>query len=265
MSMTLTQKDWLLISAFLDGRLTDVEKTAFESRLNSSADFKSAFHEIEYTRRLLRSLPQKRAPRNFTLSAQYVKKTSRRWGLNRLFGWASAASAVALAAIFAWSNLFSFQAKMAAPAPMMAAVPESAMNSEIVADGAATESPMIIFWGQPQAYGKGGGGGGDAAAADLVEGLGGYGGGAPDVVLESPAIPSVTENPEAILMQAVTPDPSTLILGLPESETEGELLTYDTVETRSYKPRMQLSTLWMIALGAAALVFGLLAIILRKR
>lgn len=265
MSMTLTQKDWLLISAFLDGRLTDAEKTAFESRLNSSADFKNAFHEIEYTRRLLRSLPQKRAPRNFTLSAQYVKKTSRKWGLNRLFGWASAASAVALAAIFAWSNLFSFQARMAAPAPMMAAAPDSAMESAPLANESTSDAPMIIIWGQPQAYGKGGGGGGDAAAADLAEGLGGYGGGAPDDVRESPVIPSVTENPEAVLMQAVTPDPSTLILGLPESETEGELLTYDTVETRSYKPRMQPSTIWMIALGAATLAFALLAIFLRKR
>ncbi len=124
---------------------------------------------------------------------------------------------------------------------------------------------MIIIWGQPQAYGKGGGGGGDVAAADLVEGLGGYGGGAPDDIQENAAITSVTENPEAALMQAVTPDPSTLILGLPESETEGELLTYDTVETRSYKPRMHPTTIWMIALGVAALAFALLAIFLRKR
>ncbi|PKN98824.1 MAG: hypothetical protein CVU43_15855 [Chloroflexi bacterium HGW-Chloroflexi-5] len=263
MSVILTQKDWLLISAFLDGRLTDAEKTSFEPRLNSDADFKIAFLELQYTRKLLKSLPQKRAPRNFTLSVEYAKKSSPRWGLNRFFGFASAASAVALTVIFAWSNLFSFSTRMAAPAPMMAAVPEAAMESASVADDETFEAPMIIYWGQPQAYGKGGGGG--DAAADHTDGLGGYDGGSPEVIQENAAITVVTENPEAASMLADKPDPSTLILGLPDQGTEGETLLYDATEARSYTPRMLPTTIWMIALGAAAMVFALLAIFLRKR
>jgi len=260
MSMTFTQKDWLLISAFLDGRLTDAEKTAFESRVDSDSDFKTAFQELQYTRRLLRSLPQKRAPRNFTLSAEYAKKRSLKWGINRFFGLASAASAVALAAIFAWSNLFVFQAKTAAPAPMLAAAPEAAMDSAAVANEATSGAPMIITWGQP---GRGGGGGGDATS--LATGLGGYGGGAPTVPEQKIATSVATESPMMSANLASTPDPSTLILGLPEPGTGGETITQGTIETRNTASRLPASTLWMIGLGAGALIFAILAIFLRRR
>lgn len=262
MSMSLTQKDWLLISAFLDGRLTDVEKTTFESRLNSDADFKSAFLELQYTRRLLRSLPSKRAPRNFTLSAEYAKKRSLKWGLNRFFGLASAASAVALAAVFAFTNLFAFQAKTAAPAPMLAAVPEAAMDSASVANESTSGAPQIIIWGRP-GMGGGGGGGGDSTA--LATGLGGYGGGAPDTAEQKLATSAPTESPMMTADMASTQDPSTLILGLPEPGTGGETIQQSTVETRTLAPGLPASTIWMIALGAGALIFALLAIFLRRR
>jgi anti-sigma factor RsiW len=261
MSMSLTQKDWLLISAFLDGRLSDAENTALESRLTSDPDFKTAFLEIQYTRRLLRSLPPKRAPRNFTLSAEYAKKRSLKWGLNRFFGWASAASAVALAAIFAWSNLFVFQAKTAAPAPMLAVAPESAnAESAALADETNSTAPMIITWGQ---QGRGGGGGSDSSA--MATGLGGYGGGAPGVAEQKLATLVPTESPMVAADLAATPDPSTLILGLPEPGTEGETLQSYTSRATDTAPRMKPSSIWMIGLGAGALVFALLAIFLRKR
>lgn len=260
MSMSLTQQDWLLISAFLDGRLTDAENTALESRLTSDADFKAAFLEIQYTRRLLRSLPHKRAPRNFTLSAEYAKKRSLKWGVNRFFGWASAASAVALAAIFAWSNLFVFQAKTAAPAPMLVAAPEAAsMESAALADEATSNAPMIIIWGQP---GRGGGGGSDASA--MATGLGGYGGG-PGVAEQKLATMAPTESPMIAADLAATPDPSTLILGLPEQGTEGEPIQPYIYETSDFSPRLSASSIWMIGLGAGALIFALLAVFLRKR
>jgi hypothetical protein len=260
--MTLTQKDCLLISAYLDGRLNAAENTTLESRLNSDADFKSAFQEIQYTRRLLRLLPLKRAPRNFSLSAQYAKKRSIKWGLNRFFSFASAASAVALTMIFAWSNLFVLQAKMAAPAPMMAAVPEAAMdNAASFAEETTSNTPMIITWGQPP--GRGGGGGSDATS--LATGMGGYGGGAPDVAQEKLATTLTTESPMLSSDSAVTADPSTLILGLPEPGTEGEIIQTSGVEYVPLKPRLPASTLWMIGLGAGTLLFALLAVFLRRR
>ncbi len=265
MSMSLTHKDWLLISAFLDGRLTTAEQTAFETRLNSDADFKSAYLEMQYTRRLLRSLSPKRAPRNFTLSAEYAKKRSLKWGLNRFFGLASAASAVALAAVFAFTNLFVFQAKMAAPAPMLAAVPEAAMDSASVANESTSNAPQIIIWGQPQAYGMGGGSGGGGDATSLATGMGGYGGGAPDVPQPKLATSVPTESSMMAAESASTPDPSTLILGLPEPGTGGEIIQQSAVETRTLAPRLPASTIWMIVLGAGALIFALLAILLRRR
>ncbi len=260
MSVILTQKDWLLISAYLDGRLTDAELTAFKSRLASDTDLKISFQEISYTRSLLKALPQKRAPRNFTLSAEYSKKSALKWGLNRLFGFASAASAVALAVIFAWTNLFTFAAKTAAPAPMMAAVPEMAMDNAASAEDAAVSTPMIIFWGRP---GIGGGGGGDTSS--MATGMGGYGGGPAEIVEHPVSLPAATQIPEASAKVAATQDPSTLILGLPSADTEVETLQYDSSEVNSFSSRIQPSTLWMVGLGAVTLLFAILAIFLRKR
>jgi hypothetical protein len=266
MKVTLTQKDWLLISAYLDGRLSDVEKTSFESRLNADPGFNSAYRELQYTRELLKSLPHKRAPRNFTLSPEYIKKRSFKWGLNRFFGLASAASAVALVAIFAWTNLSVFQAKMAAPVSFNAALPESAVATGSLDNDEASNAPMIITWGQQ------GLGGERSGASSFATGMGGYGGGgapslsAPSSVPQPKIAPvAPTESPLMSSELASTPDPSTLILGLPEPGTEGETLQLSENEVQSVAPRMLASTIWMIGLGAGALLFALLALFLRKR
>lgn len=302
MSMTLTQKDWLIISAYLDGRLAVAEKNAFEERLNSDPTFKTAFLEIQYTRRLLASLPQKRAPRNFTLSAEYAKKRSLKWGLNRYFGLASAASAIAVVAIFAWGSLFSAQTNMAAPAPMLASVPESAMDySAVKATDDGSSGPMIINWGPPQqpvskmAEIGGGSESGSYVDRSVADGLGG--GGLPEVpqpnnftssATESPmtaslpfatpiptessafslelvVTPNATENPDEYIINSYTPDPSTLILGLPEPGTEGQTIQNNAVEVQPESSPLPISIIVMIGLGVLSLVSAALALFLRKR
>jgi len=56
------------LSAYLDGRLKPSERSRLENRVNTDPELKEILNELRNTRRLLRSLPKARVPRNFTLS-----------------------------------------------------------------------------------------------------------------------------------------------------------------------------------------------------
>jgi hypothetical protein len=277
MKTTLSEKDWIQLSATLDGRLSGSELVSIEKRLETEPEFKQAYRELKYTRFLLRSLPVKRAPRNFTLSQQYARKPAAKWPLQSFLGLASAGAALVVVALFVSVNLLPMRAsKMAAPmaAPMAAALPESsaadaAANS---ADNSFRESKIITWnqWGQYSgATGMGGGGGGDgmdAAALTTRDGSGiGSGGGG-----EAPVELFATPTPVAPLTAAESPeiannDPSTLILGIPEEGTGGQVITTNapvpTLPTKVISP----TTLWMIVLGGVSVICGILALLFRRR
>ena len=242
MSEKLALKDILDISAYLDGRLDRAAAGRFEKRLQEDTTFNQAFLEIRHTRQLLRSLPLKRAPRNFTLPAQYTRRQARRWGTHSYFGLASAAAALALV-ILVGINTFSPKASMmSAPAPAAMLQAESAMDSNLAASSSAPEpqeTPLVFNWApQDQAVGMGGGGGGDAAdlepkaavSDDLLSGQAEASVEEPAAVESAPL--EVPGGAEETVPEASTPDPSTLILGLPEPGAEGEVVTREMTEPR---------------------------------
>ena len=61
-------RDVELLSAYLDGQLSPPDSARLESRLSSDASLRAALHDLRSARGLLRQLPQRRAPRNFTLT-----------------------------------------------------------------------------------------------------------------------------------------------------------------------------------------------------
>lgn len=61
-------RDVELLSAYLDGRLSPSDFARLESRLSSDASLRAAIHDLRAARGLLHQLPQRRAPRNFTLT-----------------------------------------------------------------------------------------------------------------------------------------------------------------------------------------------------
>lgn len=69
---SLSDRDYELISAYLDGEIDVRQKTVIENRLARDAQFKSAYEQLSRTRRLMRSQPLLRAPRNYTLSAKML-------------------------------------------------------------------------------------------------------------------------------------------------------------------------------------------------
>ena len=68
----MNQRDLELLSSYLDHQLNPSDSARLEARLKSDPQLISALNDLRATRSLLRKLPQRRAPRNFTLTRQMV-------------------------------------------------------------------------------------------------------------------------------------------------------------------------------------------------
>ena len=265
MTANLTHKEWIEISAYLDGKLTNAETAHVDERLGTDPQYRQALFEIKHTCALLRSLPARRVPRNFTLSKEFAKNPARRWGMQSFLALASASTTIILVALFIGGNFFNRSTNLAAIPPQAAPLPETAMDTALETSGEVATPPMIITWGQPnQAYGMGGGG--DSSSIRIKDGVEGLGGGGPsDLVEPVPLSPAATVSPQQQSDEVANADPSTLILGLPEPGTEGDVIVNDAAEPTKTRMTLPATTLWMIGLGAFSLISGLLALLLRRR
>ena len=276
-------RDLEQLSAYIDLRLSPAEKMKVEARLETDPAFKKLFTELTYTRRLLRALPQKRAPRNFTLSAEFATSPRRASWLQPALSFVSIAAAVLLVVVFASSYLLG-DTRNAAPAAIPQAEELRAMD-----ESAEATAPAIINWNP--VFGMGGGGDDGYAG-----GIGGGGAGGPgwditasDVEGElAPAeepvgalpvepLPEVTEEaPLTALAEPESGDPtlktiegedlSTLILGLPEEERQGERINSPADQAKSEREsRASLPVIpLMIISGIIAVLAGVAAILLRR-
>src|SRR3990172_935326 len=66
----LPLRDLELLSAYLDGELTPREADRLQARLDGEADLRWALEELRRTVSVVRSLPEVRPPRSFTLTAE---------------------------------------------------------------------------------------------------------------------------------------------------------------------------------------------------
>lgn len=65
-------RDIELLSAYLDGQLSPSESSRLETRLKLEPELVSVMDDLRTARGYLRQLPQRRAPRNFTLTRKMV-------------------------------------------------------------------------------------------------------------------------------------------------------------------------------------------------
>src|SRR5690242_16391956 len=70
----MNQRDLELLSSYLDGQLKSSDSARLEARLSSDADLRSVLDDLRAARGLLRQLPMRKAPRNFTLTPKMVGK-----------------------------------------------------------------------------------------------------------------------------------------------------------------------------------------------
>jgi hypothetical protein len=78
MKPQISSRDLNSLSLFLDGQLSPAERQRLERRLEGNHALRQALIEMQQTRTLLRSMPKRRAPHNFTLSPQMVGVRERR-------------------------------------------------------------------------------------------------------------------------------------------------------------------------------------------
>jgi ferric-dicitrate binding protein FerR (iron transport regulator) len=123
-----------MLSAYLDGKLSQADSTRLEARLAADPELDSVLADLGQARSLLRRLPQRRSPRNFTLSPQ---KAGVRPPLPRAYPVLRLASALAAVLFF-----FTFLgANVALPAAQLAAPAAEQDRFASGGGGAPTEAP----------------------------------------------------------------------------------------------------------------------------
>ena len=134
------------LSSYLDGQLSSAESARVESRLVSDPGLASAFDDIRAARGILRNMPARKAPRNFTLTRKMVGLKPPLPQSYSFFRFSSAFAAILLMLTFAANTLVP-RVSFGASAP--AAQEAFGMGggaceppSCILPDSAATEAPV---------------------------------------------------------------------------------------------------------------------------
>jgi hypothetical protein len=237
-------RDIELLSSYLDGHLSPSESARLETRLSSDPNLRAAIDDLREARGLLRKLPVRKAPRNFTLTRQMVGLKPPLPRAYPTFRFATALATLLFIVTFAVNALgSSLTYSAAAPAP-------------------ASES---------------GGGGGPCQAcgggpAESLEAP------AAEAPTEAPAMeaPAATEAPPSAPSLAVMPTPTPALTSdsarqseTPTSkETATESATLNAMPQQSVQSRAPAQTLipilWQVGLAIVALMSGLVALLMRR-
>jgi hypothetical protein len=109
------------LSAYLDGQYPESQRTRLEIRLKTEPVLAAALEELRQTRTLLHRTPQRRAPRNFTLTPKMAGIRPPVPRLVPVFSWASAIAMLLF--IFTLGTSLVGQLSIGTAAPMLAAAP----------------------------------------------------------------------------------------------------------------------------------------------
>jgi len=195
-------RHWTELSAYMDGQLPEKAAAHLEKRLSRDSALRAEYEDLLRTRKMLRSLPKRRVPRNFTLTPDMVRAPRRQRAsfLVPALRISSSFAAVMLVLTFAAELMggmpkLGTMAQESAPMPameMLAEEPAADMLMEEYAEE-TEEEPMILLWDEQPAPGIGG-------AQNLP--ADGLGGGLPSE--EVPLAESMVEG-EAMPMEETAP------------------------------------------------------------
>lgn len=283
--------DWEILSAYLDGQLSDRESSQLRQRLDAQPELQRALDELQRTKAVLRSAPRRRVPRNFTLTPAMVPVPKPWFRLAPMLSFASALAFVLLVLSFGFMLLPGFnnstQMLAAAPAVSQAQLPAAQAPQANDRTSQSNAQPPLIIWG-------GGLGGGPASAA---QGLGGGSGGGsnpgasgsealatPELVNPPSLAPFVSETPTILSTQAAESlkaaplEGTGPILGVRPTEEMGKIVVDSGVDQDLYgsnsgqsqpgqAPSFFVRNLGIIQVGLLVLVLGtgLAAFFLRRR
>lgn len=92
----LNERDYELLSSYLDGELSASERMALESRLDAEDDLRRELASLRQTVALVNQLPKLKAPRNFTMEKPAAQARPIPFPMTATFSALSAAAAVLL-------------------------------------------------------------------------------------------------------------------------------------------------------------------------
>jgi hypothetical protein len=150
MTNTPSFRDVEKLSAYLDGQLKPSEIARLETRLQTEPQLASILKDLRQTRGLLRQLPQRRAPRNFTLTPKMVGQKPPLPRTYPIFRFATALATLFLFLTFATNFMAPRLVRTGAPYPPGIggyggggdAEPELQMESAPAEEPAETEPSM---------------------------------------------------------------------------------------------------------------------------
>jgi hypothetical protein len=138
--ITPSFRDVKQLSAYLDGQLSQVEKTRLEARLQVDPALGTLLGDLRQARLILRRTPNRPVPRNFTLTPKLAGIHPPVPRLVPALSWASAVATL-LFIITLGGNLLG-QLSFGATAPLLAAAPMTSQGNGRGGGPAATQPPL---------------------------------------------------------------------------------------------------------------------------
>jgi anti-sigma factor RsiW len=139
MRINISNRDWELLSAYMDGQLSSSKRVQLESRMQTNPELRAALDELTQTRAMLRSLPRLKAPHSFKLTPEMVGQRQPR-RLYPFFQFASALSSLMLVLVLL-SDFLGFG--LSAPLGRMASqAPEAPVAAEVFVESAPESLAM---------------------------------------------------------------------------------------------------------------------------
>lgn len=138
-----TFRDAEQISVFLDEQLPQVDSARLQLRIAADPELASVYDQLKQTRALLRKLPARRAPRNFTLTPRMAGLKAPTPRIFPAFRFASAFASLLLLLTFAANGLGALPAPGLASAPAPEAQAYGIGGGPVEPESAATAAPML--------------------------------------------------------------------------------------------------------------------------
>ncbi len=140
-----------LLSTYLDGKLGPSETARVEARIATDAEMRRLLADLRATRTLLRALPQRKAPRNFTLQPKKQRLAAPTPRAFPVLRFASVLASAIFLGTVALNGLAPLAANRLAAAPAASYGMGGGGSAEAAATPGPTESAQSLLAGAPSA------------------------------------------------------------------------------------------------------------------
>lgn len=145
----LKNKDWQIISTYLDGQLTKKQSAAFKVRLVQETALREALRQVEWTKSVLRKAPHRKVPHHFILTRQMAAEAKRYQNRAiRQYGLVSGIASLTFLILAGFQLLPLFRIGMAPNFAMVAKealIEDSVMMEAETLEEAAAGEPILLL------------------------------------------------------------------------------------------------------------------------